>query len=264
MRNNEAAHLGLRWCLRNLKEWLGQQADGQASSRQGVGPARVPGAWVPQGLHPADGSRPWGVKRASFGSASPGDTQWRRGPECRAAPSKPAGREAGALTPGLFLATPWARQSASPPPVGLSNGRSQRGAGLPGLRAESTFLSIRGALGVRTAHGPSPLTHPNLRPWGALAEPRAAAPQQAGTASPRLRLLRDTGRSAAGCRAPDGRGYERERPGRWGCSPGRHGAEPFRSPQVSPRTRAEPPQVPSGQTRSSCPQFFQSLTLLLK
>lgn len=120
----------------------------------------------------------------------------------------------------------------------LSNGPSQRGAGLPGLRAESPFLSIRGALECARHMAPVHALTPTSDPGERSPSHGAAAPQQAGTASPRLRLLRDTGRSAAGCWAPDGRDYDRERPGRWDCSPGRHGAEPFRSPQVSPRTRA--------------------------
>lgn len=139
------------------------------------------------------------MTKPSFGSASPGDTQGRRGPECRAAPSKSAGREAGALTPSL-LATPRARPSASSPPVGLSNGRSQLGAGLPGLRAETPVLSIRGALGVCTAHVPVHAFTPTSNPGERYLSHGAAAPQQACTASPRVRLLRDTGRSAAGWR----------------------------------------------------------------
>ncbi|CAI9153920.1 unnamed protein product [Rangifer tarandus platyrhynchus] len=222
-----------------------------------------------RGLDPADGSRPWGVKRPSFGSASPGDTQWRRGPECRAAPSKSAGRGSRSPHPGPFSGDSVGPAISEPPPVGLSNGRSQRGAGLPGF-AQKAHFSASGALWECARHmAPVHALTPTSDPGERSLSHGAAAPHQAGSAPPRPRLLRDTRRSAAGCRAPDGRDYDRERPGRWDCSSGRHGAEPFRSPQLAARSSRpgpgpEPPQMPSGQTWSSLPQFFQSLTLLLK
>lgn len=117
-------------------------------------------------------------------------------------------------------------------------GPASEGLDFPGF-AQKAHFSASGALWECARHmAPVHALTPTSDPGERSLSHGAAAPQQAGTASPRVRLLRDTGRSAAGCWAPGGRDYDRERPGRWDCSPGRHGAEPFRSPQVSPRTRA--------------------------
>ena len=165
---------------------------GGASSRQGARPpplsqekrgyaAPAPRTlWVPQSLLPLLGPAPGERGGASFRLREPPGHRaearagmWARGPGSDGSPH-----------PGPFLATPSARPSASPPPGGLGNGRSQRGAGHPRRRAETPVLSFGGAMRVCAVNGSSPCTHPNLQARGARAEPRSSSPQQPDAPSP--------------------------------------------------------------------------------
>lgn len=185
---------------------------------------------------------------------------WARGPGSDGSPH-----------PGPFLATPSARPSASPPPGGLGNGRSQRGAGHPRRRAETPVLSFGGAMRVCAVNGSSPCTHPNLQARGARAEPRSSSPQQPDAPSPAQRgslgvqggaLGEEEG--SRGGRTPTlgaqcGRDCRQER--RITRTALLRAAEPNPYAARRPRPGQGPPQVPSSQirsgpTRSSNPSHY--------